>query len=64
VPAPAQFDPQRLRVALDHGETVELDGGTLVCDNETLPTVLLRLAPWRARALARRTRPRSGRTWH
>lgn len=25
-----QFDPDRIQVALDHGEVVELDGGTLV----------------------------------
>ena len=25
-----QFNPDQLRVALDHGEVVELDGGTLV----------------------------------
>jgi hypothetical protein len=24
-----QFDPEQLRLALDHGEVVELDGGTL-----------------------------------
>ncbi len=50
---PTQFDPERLRVALDHGEVVELDGGTLFLDEEESPTVLLRMAPWRARSLAR-----------
>jgi hypothetical protein len=48
-----QFDPDRLRVALDHGEVVELDGGTLVLDGEESPSVVLRLAPWRARSVAR-----------
>jgi len=50
---PTQFDPERLRVALDHGEVVELDGGTLVLDDEESSTVVLRLTPWRARSLAR-----------
>jgi hypothetical protein len=50
---PTQFDPDRLRVALDHGEVVELDGGTLVLDGEESPSVVLRLAPWRARSVAR-----------
>src|SRR5690348_4941240 len=50
---PTQFDQDRLRVALDHGEAVELDGGTLVVDAEETSTVLLRIAPWRARSLAR-----------
>jgi hypothetical protein len=53
MPDPTQFDPDRLRVALDHGEVVELDGGTLVLDGEESPSVLLRLAPWRARSVAR-----------
>jgi hypothetical protein len=48
-----QSDPDRLRVALDHGEVVELDGGTLVLDGEESPSVTLRLAPWRARSVAR-----------
>jgi hypothetical protein len=48
-----QFDPERLRVALDHGEVVELDGGTLVVDGAESPSVLLRLTPWRARSVAR-----------
>jgi hypothetical protein len=43
----------QLRVALDHGEVVELDGGTLVIDGEESPSVVLRLAPWRARSVAR-----------
>jgi hypothetical protein len=50
---PTQFDPDRIRVALDHGEVVELDGGTLVLDGEQSPSVVLRLAPWRARSVAR-----------
>jgi hypothetical protein len=48
-----QLDPDRLRVMLDHGETVELDGGTLVLDGHESPSVVLRLAPWRARSVAR-----------
>ena len=50
---PMQFDPDRLRVALDHGEVVELDGGTLMLSGEESPSVVLRLAPWRARSVAR-----------
>ena len=50
---PMQSDPDRLRVALDHGEVVELDGGTLALDGEESPSVVLRLAPWRARSVAR-----------
>lgn len=50
---PRQFDEERLRVVLDHGEVVELDGGTLVLDGEESPSVVLRLAPWRARSVAR-----------
>ncbi|MDQ2883314.1 MAG: hypothetical protein M3Y48_19640 [Actinomycetota bacterium] len=50
---PMQSDPGRLRVALDNGEVVELDGGTLVLDGEEFPSVMLRLAPWRARSVAR-----------
>jgi hypothetical protein len=53
MPNPTQFDSDRLRVVLDHGEVVELDGGTLVLDGEESPSVLLRLAPWRARSVAR-----------
>jgi hypothetical protein len=48
-----QFDPDRLRVALDNGEVVELDGGTLVVGAEEVLSVVLRLAPWRARSVAR-----------
>ena len=48
-----QFNPDRLRVALDNGEVVELDGGTLVLDGRESPSVVLRLAPWRARSIAR-----------
>ena len=50
---PMQSDPDRLRVALDNGEAVELDGGTLVLGEEESPSVVLRLAPWRARSVAR-----------
>jgi hypothetical protein len=48
-----QFNPDRLRVVLDHGEVVELDGGTLVLEGQEFPSVVLRLAPWRARSVAR-----------
>ncbi len=44
-----QFDPDRLRVVLDHGEVVELDGGTLVLEGQESLSVVLRLTPWRAR---------------
>jgi hypothetical protein len=47
-----QFDPDRLRVVLDHGEVLELDGGTLVLEGQESPSVVLRLAPWRARSVA------------
>ena len=50
---PMQSDPDRLRLALDNGEGVELDGGTLVLGDEESPSVLLRLTPWRARSVAR-----------
>nr|MDQ3825723.1 hypothetical protein [Actinomycetota bacterium] len=50
---PRQFDLERIRVVLDHGEVVELDGGTLVLDGQESPSVVLRLAPWRARSVAR-----------
>jgi len=50
---PMQSDPGRLRVSLDNGEVVELDGGTLVVGAEEIPSVVLRLAPWRARSVAR-----------
>src|SRR6195952_4035164 len=50
---PMQSEPDHLRVALDNGEVVELDGGTLVLGDEESPSVVLRLAPWRARSVAR-----------
>ena len=53
MPDPTQFDHDRLWVALDHGEVVELDGGTLVIEGKEFPSVVLRLAPWRARSVAR-----------
>jgi hypothetical protein len=53
MPDPRQFDPDRIRVVLDHGEVVELDGGTLVLDGQESPSVVLRLTPWRARSVAR-----------
>jgi hypothetical protein len=53
MPDPTQFDPAAIRVALDHGEVVELNGGTLVLDGEESPSLVLRLAPWRARSVAR-----------
>ena len=53
MPDPMHLDPDRLRVALDHGEVVELDGGTLVLEGQEIPSVVLRLAPWRARSVAR-----------
>ncbi len=53
MPDPTQFEPAPIRVALDHGEVVELDGGTLVLGDEESPSVVLRLAPWRARSVAR-----------
>jgi hypothetical protein len=53
MPDPRQLDPDRLQVVLDHGEVVELDGGTLVLDGQESPSVVLRLAPWRARSVAR-----------
>jgi hypothetical protein len=53
MPDPTQFKPAQLRVVLDHGEVVELDGGTLVLDGEESPSVVLRFTPWRARSVAR-----------
>ena len=50
---PMHSGPDPIRVALDHGEVVELDGGTLVLGEEESPSVLLRLTPWRARSVAR-----------
>lgn len=49
---PTQFDPDRIRVVLDHGEVVELDGGTLALNNQESPSVVLRLALWRDRLAA------------
>jgi hypothetical protein len=54
MPDPTQFDPDQIRVVLDHGEVVELDGGTLVLDGQESPSVVLRLAPWRARSVVAR----------
>ena len=48
-----QFEPERLRLALDNGEVVELDGGTVILEGEESPSVVLRLTPWRARSVAR-----------
>ncbi|MBV9650688.1 MAG: hypothetical protein JO296_11185 [Pseudonocardiales bacterium] len=48
-----QFDPDRPRVELDHGDVVELDGGTVAVNGEQDPSVVVRLTPWRARSLAR-----------
>jgi hypothetical protein len=46
MPDPKQFDPDPIRVALDHGEVVEVDGGTLgSLDGEESTSVVLRLAP-------------------
>jgi hypothetical protein len=42
---PMQSDPDHLRLALDNGEEVELDGGTLALGEEESPSVLLRLTP-------------------
>jgi hypothetical protein len=50
---PMQSDPDRLRLALDNGEEVELDGGMLVLGDEESPSVVLCLTPWRARSVAR-----------
>jgi hypothetical protein len=50
---PIESDADHLRVLLDHGEIVELDGGTLIVDGEAVGSVLLRLLPWRARTLSR-----------
>jgi hypothetical protein len=62
MPDPRHLDPDRIRVVLDHGEVVELDGGTLTLDDEESASVVLRLAPWRARSVARVLR--SGRRYH
>jgi hypothetical protein len=53
MPDPMQLDSDRIRVMLDHREVVELDGGTLVLDGQESPSMVLRLAPWRARSVAR-----------
>ena len=53
MPDHTQFDPDRIRVVLDHGDVVELDGGTLILEGRESPSVVLRLAPWRARSVAR-----------
>ena len=50
---PMQSDPERLRLVLDNGEEVELDGGTLAIGGEESPSVVLRFTPWRARSVAR-----------
>jgi hypothetical protein len=49
---PTQPGHERIRVALDNDEVIELDGGTLTLDGEASPSVVLRLAPWRARSLS------------
>ncbi|HSV65624.1 MAG TPA: hypothetical protein VLJ59_06935 [Mycobacteriales bacterium] len=49
-----QSEPDRLRVRLSEGESIELDGGTVRLDEqEPEPALVLRLVPWRALALAR-----------
>jgi hypothetical protein len=53
MPDPRQLDSDRIRVVLDRGGVVELDGGTLVLNGEESASVVLRLAPWRARSIAR-----------
>jgi hypothetical protein len=53
MPDPTQFNPHHIRLALDHGDVIELDGATLTLDSADTPSVLLRLTPWRARAIAR-----------
>lgn len=50
---PTQSLDDHIRVLLDHGEVVELDGGTLTVDGDVAGSVVLRLVPWRARSLAR-----------
>lgn len=56
---PTQFDPDRIRVALDHGEVVELDGGTLILDGAEPPSVVLEACAWRAPSVARVLEDRS-----
>ena len=53
MPDPTQFNPEHVRVALDHGDVLELDGATLSVDNEQTPTLLLRLTVGRAWSMAR-----------
>lgn len=53
MPNPTQPDPARLRVTLDQGEVVELDGATLRLDSGEAPSLLLRMAAPRARTVAR-----------
>lgn len=53
MPDPTQPNPDQLRVTLDHGEVIELDGGTLTVNADELPSVLLRLTSWRARSMSR-----------
>ena len=45
-----QNDRPRLRLTLDDGELLEVDGSTV--DDSGVPAVVLRLAPWRAHDLA------------
>lgn len=50
---PTQSEPNRLRLLLSEGDSIELDGGTLQLDaGDPLATLVLRLVPWRARTLA------------
>jgi hypothetical protein len=50
---PTQSEPDRVRLLLSEGDSIELDGGMLQLDAaEPSPSVLLRLVPWRARTLA------------
>jgi hypothetical protein len=49
---PTQPGPEPIRLALDHGEVVELDGGTLMVAGEPIPSIVLRLAPSRALSLS------------
>lgn len=46
----AQNDRPRLRLTLDNGELLEVDGSTV--DDSGVPAVVLRLTPWRAHDLA------------
>lgn len=49
---PTQPGPEPIRLALDHGEIVELDGVALTLGGEPTPSVVLRLAPSRALSLS------------